>query len=95
MSTRPTGRWVRSDAVLWRTLPDGVLLFPPGAASPLAVRGSASRIWHLLAVPRTTDDLVSTLVAESGTDREVVAHDVGELTASLAEAIAIQADATS
>lgn len=64
MSTRPTAtRWVRAPDVLWRRLPDGVLVLTPTLDTALAVRGSAAAIFDLLEAPATPDRLVSELAS--------------------------------
>lgn len=91
MSTRPAGRWVRSVDVLWRHLPDGVLLLTARLAEPLAVRGSAAAsVWEHLAEPARAEELAAALVAEAAeaapplaVDPATVAADVDQVLASL------------
>jgi hypothetical protein len=94
MSTRPAGRWVRSEDVLWRHLPDGVLLLTARLSEPLAVRGSAAApVWEDLVEPARAEELVAAVVAEAAAgpegaaplevDPAIVAADVDQVLDSL------------
>lgn len=80
--------------MLWRWLPDGVLLLTPHTQEPLAVRGSAAAVWAHLVQPQSTDQLVAHLLAElppPGIDRSTVVADVEGLLRSLAACGAVEA----
>lgn len=93
MSTRPAGRLVRSAGVLWRWLPDGVLLLTPQTDEPLAVRGSAAGVWAQLVEPVTAEELVAGLLEEplpAELDRSTVVTDVEGLLRSLVACGAVE-----
>jgi hypothetical protein len=61
-------------------------VLPFDAATPLALRGPAARIWELLAQPLTISELLAAIAAVYAVDGETVADEVdwavGELAAA-------------
>lgn len=64
----PSVRWKRAEAVLFRQVLDDVVILAPGPEpEPLALTGGAA-LWRLLAQPRTTHQLLSTLTSGRDVD---------------------------
>ena len=74
--TDDTTRWTRSDRVISRRLPDGVLVLLLPDGEPELVTGPGGQLWDLLAMPTSVTDLTVALAASYDHDPTVVGHDL-------------------
>jgi len=70
---------VRRPDALWRQSLDSVVILPAGLDGPIALAGSGSEVWNLLAEAHAVDDLVQVLADRHQVDRDVIASDVEPL----------------
>jgi hypothetical protein len=69
--------WVASPRVLFRRLPDSiVLLAVDGDGPPTVLEGTGEELWDLLDRPRTLGELAGELADRHRADPEVVANDL-------------------
>lgn len=81
---------VRRPDLLWRYASGAVLVLRPGSNDLLELDGTAVDLWHALEVPRTVDEVSSTLSARYGAHPAEVASDVREALAVLTERDIVQ-----
>ncbi len=72
-------RVARRPDALWRQSLDSVVILPAGLDGPIALAGSGSEVWNLLAEAHAVDDLVQLLADRHQVDRDVIASDVEPL----------------
>ncbi|WP_195908193.1 PqqD family protein [Nostocoides sp. HKS02] len=86
----------RVDEPVWHRSPDVAVvdhgervvvldLQDPQTARPLVMEGSAAAIWHALAEPRTTDQVVAAVALDFGLPATEVAADVRSFLTTLSE----------
>jgi hypothetical protein len=78
------GRWVRDPAVLWRRSSDRIVVLPPGRTEPLLLEGTGAAAFELLDVPASVEELAATFAEVTGSDRAVIAGDLGPFLQELA-----------
>lgn len=79
------GGLVRNGHVLWRKVPEGVLLLGPVAEDPLLLPGPGAAMWELLITPMKEEDIVRLLAGAYDTSAEVVGPDVSALVRDLVD----------
>ena len=72
----PGRRWVRSERVLFRNLPDGVMLLSIDGGDPLFLGGPGALLWSLLAEPTGVEEAVEVLAEAHEADPETVRADI-------------------
>lgn len=76
-------RFVRANHVLWRNLPDRLILLHRGGADLVEVRGAGSLVWEVFAEPSTVEEaaaaLADVLAMPSAYVREQIEPVVSEL----------------
>jgi hypothetical protein len=82
--------WRRRADVLQRRSLDAVVLLPVEGDAPLALAGSAPEVWELLAEPRTSAALASTLADRHGVPIAEIEADVVPTIERLTEARALE-----
>jgi hypothetical protein len=85
---------VRSDRVLFRFLPDGVLLLPIEGGDPLFLGGPGAFLWELLAEPTSLLEAVQILAEAHQTDPEVVRADIEPVIEELAQLGVVRSSAS-
>ena len=78
-------RWTRSDQVISRRVPDGVLVLLLPDGDPELVTGPGGQLWDLLATPTTVADLTVALASRYDHDPTVVERDLRQIIDDLAD----------
>lgn len=81
---------MRSEAVLLRRTPDGLLLLTERSDAPVVLRGTGALTWELLSRPSTLEELAEVLEAAHDVDREQVVADLRPFLETLREAGALE-----
>lgn len=76
-------KWVRSELILWRVVPNGVLMLGPGDAAPVLVSGAGAVVWALLERPIGEAALIDAVADELAVETEVVKVEVRGFIADL------------
>jgi hypothetical protein len=74
---------LRRDNLDWREIGDEIVALDADAAEYLAVKGSGTLVWRLLAESTTRDGLIGALVENYGIDSNRASTDVDEFLATL------------
>jgi hypothetical protein len=74
---------LRRDNLDWREIGDEIVALDADAAEYLAVQGSGTLVWRLLAESTTRDGLIEALVENYGIDSNRASTDVDEFLATL------------
>ncbi len=89
----PGRRWVRSERVLFRNLPDGVVLLSIDGGDPLFLGGSGALLWNLLAEPTGVEEATEILAEAHQADPETVRADIEPVIDELARLGVVRASA--
>lgn len=84
-------RWVRSERVLSRTVPSGVMVLPVDAQEPFLLMGSGAVLWDVLATPVTTDEAAGALAALFGITPDLAEADIVPCLSQLCDRGAVSA----
>jgi coenzyme PQQ synthesis protein D (PqqD) len=85
-------RWRQGEDVAARRLEDEVVLVNLLTNHIYSLNATGSRVWELLDVPRTRDELVNALVEEFDVEQTTLERETDELLASLAAANLVLTD---
>lgn len=85
-------RWRRGDEVAARRLEDEVVLVNLQTNHIYSLNATGARVWELLDVPRTRDEVVDALLGEFDVARQTLESETDELLSSLAEAKLVTRD---
>lgn len=79
-----TGRFVRSETVLWRQTFDRVIVLVPATGEMLTLKGTAVDLWDLLEEPAALEQVAAALGERSGVAPALIAADLTPVLIDLA-----------
>jgi hypothetical protein len=85
----PLGSCARVPGTFVRRTPRSLVILVAGSQLPVRISGSAVDVWEMLAIPRSTDSLLSEWSTRDDTRADRAVEDLGAALAVLVEAGAV------